>query len=145
MGENHFFLGSYQSVKDNLTFNRVKYQTICCLLDYFALKNSIFHVREIFSRDALVNMVMKNTRLRNTKENREFIETAINQMTMMGLLVQEGYDYTITQKGFKAFVDHTFHKIVYDINAQRESRRHSIIAIIIATLSILTTLAVSLF
>ena len=145
MSNTKIFLGSYQSTSDNLKFNKIKYTTICSLLDYFAIKVSALRLQSFVEKDSLITMVLNNSDIADNEENRAMIETSIYQMTMIGILSQNGNVFTISEEGCKAFREHTFHKILFDINAQRQTKNLSVIAICIALATLIATIIIFIF
>ncbi|MCC8039335.1 MAG: hypothetical protein LIP02_14555 [Bacteroidales bacterium] len=144
----HYF-GTYQNSIINLRYNRIKFTTICVVLDYFAMVYGFTGNIVPKSKNQLVEMVLfqagykKKWKVWNkcrNKKNRLLIKTALEQMIMMGLLCSQYGLLTVTDYGREAYKGQEFHKALCDISATLQSRTISIIAVVVALISLLLTL-----
>ena len=98
----------------------------------------------INNQDWLIQHVLKQSEIRDTKDNRTIINTAITNMGMIGLLCESNGQLFITDKGKQAYMDQTYHMTVASLYEVKETRRLSRIAIVISVASILLAITTSI-
>ena len=93
--------------------------------------------------DWLIQYVLNKSEIRDTKDNRIIINTAITNMVMIGLLCESNGQLFITNKGKQAYMDQTYHMTVASLYEAKETRRLSKIAIVVSVASILLAVITS--
>ena len=138
------FTGQYKKGSTLTEFNLVRYTTICLVLDYYCLMNSQkFDMEVALSR--LVDFVLIKSSFKDTDNNRVWIETAIGNMQMMGLLKETNNGLlTITDLGLSAYSSQLYHQTAASLYEARASRRLAKIAIYVALAGIGLTLILQL-
>ena len=138
------FTGQYKNDSTLTEFNLVRYTTICLVLDYFCLMNSQkFDMEVALSR--LVDFVLIKSSFKDTDNNRVWIETAIGNMQMMGLLIKTDNGLlTITDLGLSAYSSQLYHQTAASLYEARASRQLSKLAIYVALAGIGLTLILQL-
>ena len=138
------YTGQYKNGRTLTKFNLVRYTTICLVLDYFCLMNSQKIDMEI-ALSKLVDYVIEKFSFKDTENNRVWIETAIGNMQMMGLLVETDNGLlTITDLGLSAYSSQLYHQTAASLYEARASRRLAKIAIYVALAGIGLTLILQL-
>lgn len=95
MNRRTIYIGQYKSGTRLVGFNIIRYTTFCLVLDYYCYMNiSVGDV--INNRDWLIQHVLKQSEIRDTKDNRTIINTAITNMGMIGLLCESNGQLFIT-------------------------------------------------
>ena len=138
------FTGQYKKGSTLTEFNLVRYTTICLVLDYYCLMNSQkFDMEVALSR--LVDFVLIKSSFKDTDNNRVWIETAIGNMQMMGMLIETDNGLlTITDLGLSAYSSQLYHQTAASLYEARASRRLAKIAIYVALAGIGLTLILQL-
>ena len=143
MNRRTIYIGQYKSGTRLVGFNIIRYTTFCLVLDYYCYMNiSVGDV--INNQDWLIQHVLKQSEIRDTKDNRTIINTAITNMGMIGLLCESNGQLFITDKGKQAYMDQTYHMTVDSLYEAKETRRLSRIAIVISVASILLAITTSI-
>lgn len=143
MNRRTIYIGQYKSGTRLVGFIIIRYTTFCLVLDYYCYMNiSVGDV--INNRDWLIQHVLKQSEIRDTKDNRTIINTAITNMVMIGLLCESNGQLFITDKGKQAYMDQTYHMTVASLYEAKETRRLSRIAIVISVASILLAITTSI-
>ena len=138
------FTGQYKKGSTLTEFNLVRYTTICLVLDYFCLMNSQKIDMEV-ALSKLVDFVLIKSSFKDTDNNRVWIETAIGNMQMMGLLIKTDNGLlTITDLGLSAYSSQLYHQTAASLYEARASRRLAKIAIYVALAGIGLTLILQL-
>ena len=138
------YTGQYKNDSTLTEFNLVRYTTICLVLDYFCLMNSQKIDMEI-ALSKLVDYVIEKFSFKDTENNRVWIETAIGNMQMMGLLKETDSGLlTITDLGLSAYSSQSYHQTAANLYEARASRQLAKIAIYIALAGILLTVILQL-
>ena len=75
--------------------------------------------------------------IKDTDTNRTIINTVITNMVMIGLLCENRGELIITNNGKQAYIDQTYHMEAASLYEAKESRRLSLIAVVISIVSIL--------
>ena len=133
------FTGQYKKNSTLTEFNLVRYTTICLVLDYFCLMNSQKIDMEV-ALSKLVDFVLIKSSFKDTDNNRVWIETAIGNMQMMGLLIETDSGLlAITDLGLSAYSSQLYHQTAASLYEARASRQLAKIAIYIALAGIVLT------
>ena len=138
------YTGQYKNESTLTEFNLVRYTTICLVLDYFCLMNSQKIDMEI-ALSKLVDSVLIKSSFKDTDSNRVWIETAIGNMQMMGLLIETDAGLLkITDLGLSAYSSQLYHQTAASLYEARASRQLAKIAIYVALAGIGLTLILQL-
>lgn len=138
------YTGQYKKDSTLTEFNLVRYTTICLVLEYFCLMNSQKIDMEI-ALSKLVDFVIEKSSFKDTDNNRVWIETAIGNMQMMGLLKETDSGLlTITALGLSAYSSQSYHQTAASLYEARASRQLAKIAIYIALAGIVLTVILQL-
>ena len=138
------FIGQYKNGRKLTKFNLVRYTTICLVLDYFCIMNSQKIDMEV-ALSKLVDFVLLKSSFKDTNNNRVWIETAIGNMQMMGLLIEtEAGLLKITDFGLSAYNSQLYHQTAASLYEAKESRRLAKYAIYIALTGIILTVFLQL-
>jgi len=132
------YIGQYKKPSRILKFNKVRYTTICLVLDYFCYMNSIQN-DVARTQKSLIDQVFKQSSFRRNEFNETVVGTTITNMIMMGLLLSADGYVAISDLGKQAYIEQTYHKCAADLYEASESRKLSKIAVIIAVISLLIT------
>lgn len=93
----------------------------------------------------LVDFVLLKSSFKDTDNNRVWIETAIDNMQMMGLLIEtEAGLLKITDLGLSAYNSQLYHQTAASLYEAKESRRLAKYAIYIALTGIILTVFLQL-
>jgi len=138
------YTGQYKNESTLTEFNLVRYTTICLVLDYFCLMNSQKIDMEV-ALSKLVDSVLIKSSFKDTDSNRVWIETAIGNMQMMGLLIETDAGLLkITDLGLSAYSSQLYHQTAASLYEARASRELAKIAIYVALAGIGLTLILQL-
>ena len=138
------YTGQYKNGSTLTEFNLVRYTTICLVLDYFCLMNSQKIDMEV-ALSKLVDSVLIKSSFKDTDNNRVWIETAIGNMQMMGLLIETDAGLLkITDLGLSAYSSQLYHQTAASLYEARASRELAKIAIYVALAGIGLTLILQL-
>jgi len=138
------FTGQYKNGSTLTEFNLVRYTTICLVLDYFCLMSSQKIDMEV-ALSKLVDFVLIKSLFKDTDNNRVWIETAIGNMQMMGLIVESDSGLlTISELGLSAYSGQLYHQTAASLYEARASRQLAKIAIYIALAGIVLTVILQL-
>lgn len=140
MEENKFFVGAYRNGCINLKSSRIRYTTYCLTLDYFCLFEGLLQVQQKTSEEALCGLFFKKTNFRKSKINQTIVTTALKEMIMLGLVNSSNDELTITDDGKRAYINQHYHIVLSNLNADKQSRMLSLIAIVIAFISLFLTI-----
>ena len=138
------YTGQYKNDSTLTEFNLVRYTAICLVLDYFCLMNSQkIDIETALS--GLVDFVIEKSSFKDTDNNRVWIETAIGNMQMMGLLKEtEPGLLTITDTGISAYSSQLYHQTAASLYEARASRHLAKLSIYIALAGIVLTIILQL-
>ena len=92
----------------------------------------------------MIGYVLKQSEIRDTKEKRAIIDTAISNMVMIGLLCENNGQLFITDMGKQAYMDQKYHMTVASLYEAKETRRLSRIAIVISVISLIVAIIVAI-
>lgn len=138
------FTGQYKDETTLIKFNMVRYTTMCIVLDYYCLMNSV-DSDVACTIDHLQDLVFKKSSFDDTEENRTMVQTTIVNMKIMGLLFEPRPDYlAITDQGKVAYINQTYHLAAANLYQANASRKLSVIAIGVAVAGITLTLILQL-
>ena len=98
----------------------------------------------IKSRDWLIGYVLKQSEIRDAREKRTIIDTAISNMVMIGLLCVNNGQLFITDMGKQAYMDQKYHMTVTSLYEAKEIRRLSRRAIVISVISLIVAIIVAI-
>ena len=136
MDRSAIYVGQYKKGTRFIGYNIIRYTTLCLILDYYCYMNvSVGDV--INSRDWFIQYVLKQSEIKDTDTNRTIINTVITNMVMIGLLCENRGELIITNNGKQAYIDQTYHMEAASLYEAKESRRLSLIAVVISIVSIL--------
>ena len=138
------YTGQYKKGSTLTEFNLVRYTTICLVLDYFCLMNCQKIDMEV-ALSKLVDFVLLKSSFKDTDNNRVWIETAIDNMQMMGLLIEtEAGLLKITDLGLSAYSSQLYHQTAASLYEAKASRQLAKIAIYVALAGVGLTLILQL-
>lgn len=138
------YTGQYKKGSTLTEFNLVRYTSICLVLDYFCLMNSQKIDMEV-ALSKLVDFVLIKSSFKDTDNNRVWIETAISNMQMMGLLIETDAGLLkITDLGLSAYSSQLYHQTAASLYEAKASRQLAKIAIYVALAGIGLTLVLQL-
>lgn len=142
----YLFFGQYRSNKAFLANNKIKYTTICCVLDYFCTIEGVTCPASI-SRQKLEDLIFQKTTIKDKLRNRQQVDSTIISMVIMGLIQRDTATDMIYlgDEGRKAYINQTYHIVAADLYEAAESRRVANWALIIAVISLVATAGFFIF
>lgn len=133
------YIGQFKTKGRYLKFNQIRYTTICLVLDYFCYMHSLA-TDVAQTKERLIEMVFKQSSFKKNRTNRIIVETTINNMIMMGLLMSDKDYVALDEGGKQAYISQTFHLAAASLYEASQSRRIAIIAVVVAIASVLLTM-----
>lgn len=124
-------------------YNLAKFRMICAILDYVAQLNGIVQQKN-FSKKAVFELLQNNKHIKKTSYGVATANSIFMEMCLMGLIIENGNQFSITEFGIEAYRTQRFHQICASLTASESTRNLgkitllvSVIAAIIAIISLL--------
>ncbi|MBO5631662.1 MAG: hypothetical protein J5965_21540, partial [Aeriscardovia sp.] len=105
--------------RDFLRYNQIKYKTICIVLDFFALCNSIDGTEKI-ARDDIEKKIFAS--IKPNKTNRQIVCNSLAAMEIMGYVVEQGNEILIMPDGVIAYREQKIHQIAASLSEAKRVR-----------------------
>lgn len=143
MKVNELIVNQYED-SDFLTYNHIKYKTICIVLDFFALCKGLNGMTAI-ERNVIEKKIFAS--IKPTKVNIQIVSNSLVAMELMGYVAEVREDIVIQQAGIEAYKRQTIHQIAASLTEAKRVRelskwtiRISVVAFIISFLTLLVTI-----
>ncbi|MBJ2183514.1 MAG: hypothetical protein JFR38_03270 [Muribaculaceae bacterium] len=127
--------------RDLEKYNLIKYRMICAILDFFAIGKQVDYYPGKYN---IRKMLISNGIISTSKNDKAVANAAFAEMCMMGLVVENSENITLTPYAIEAYKANTFHQICASLTAADEARKIgartmwvTILALIISLVSLL--------
>ncbi|MBO5627075.1 MAG: hypothetical protein J5953_14985 [Prevotella sp.] len=123
--------------RDFLRYNQIKYKTICIVLDFFALCNSIDGTEKI-ARDDIEKKIFAS--IKPNKTNRQIVCNSLAAMEIMGYVVEQGNEILIMPDGVIAYREQKIHQIAASLSEAKRVREQTKMTLIISFMAFVVSL-----